>query len=291
MNKQVEDHEIICGHVPGTPRIAYAQSGSGAESLFFLHGIGGNKGNWNEQLRYFARKGYRAVAWDVRGYGDSDDYKGSFRFEDVSADLLRLMESLKVKRAHFVGLSMGGRILMDFAWRYGKHVSSLTLCGSFPSFGKALSPAQREDYLRLRREPLLAGRNFQQLAPELIASLAGPDVQPAVYDALHTSICRLRPKSYLKALEAAVYFDRSKELESITAPTLLLYAENDRLTPPQMGQEVQAMMPNATLQILPRCGHLMNLENGPLFNERVHAFISTFKGEACPIDEHRQEQQ
>src|SRR5690606_10158296 len=173
----------------------------------------------------------------------------------------------------FVGLSMGGRILMDFAWRHQARVRSLVMCGSFPSFGKALSPSQREEYLRLRREPLLAGRTLQQLAPQLIASLAGPEVQPPVYDSLYASICRLRPQSYLKALNAAVYFDRSKETRSITAPTLLLYAENDRLTPPQMGQEVQAMLPKARLQILPRCGHLMNLEAGPLFNEAVHAFL------------------
>jgi len=273
MKEQIVEHKVVHGRTPGFPRIAYAQSGSGTETIIFLHGIGGNKDNWADQLRYFSDAGYRAVAWDVRGYGDSDDYDGAFLFEDVSADMLRLMDELGVARAHFVGLSMGGRILMDFAWRHGARVRSLTMCGSFPSFGKALSQSQREEYLRLRREPLLAGRSLQQLAPRLIASLAGPEVRPDVYDALHASICRLRTQSYLKALEAAIDFDRTEEIRSITAPTLLLYAENDRLTPPRMGQEVQAMLPSARFQILPRCGHLMNLEAGPLFNEAVHAFI------------------
>ena len=61
-----------------TPRIAYAWAGSGAETIIFLHGIGGNKTNWLEQLSFFAERGYRAVAWDLRGYGDSDDYEGAF---------------------------------------------------------------------------------------------------------------------------------------------------------------------------------------------------------------------
>lgn len=310
MSKQALEHEIIHGRTECAPRIAYLQCGSGAQTLIFLHGIGGNKHNWTEQLRYFADKGYRAVAWDVRGYGDSSDYEGGFRFEDVSADMLRLMGHLNVDSAHFVGLSMGGRILMDFAWRHPGRVRSLVMCGSFPSFGKALSPEQREDYLRLRREPLLAGKSLQQLAPELIASLAGPKVSAKVYDALHASICQLRPQSYLKALEAAAYFDRSQEIRSITAPTLLLYAENDTLTPPSMGQQVQAMMPNARLQILPNCGHLMNLEAAELFNETVHAFLSrgaagsldtatnleegnarSVQREAYPINEQKQEQQ
>ncbi len=257
----------------GRPAIAYTQCGQGPQTVFFLHGIGGNKDNWREQLHDFAAHGWRAVAWDVRGYGDSDDYEGEFLFEEISADLLRLMEAVGVQRAHFVGLSMGGRILMDFAARHPEKVNRLVICCAFPSFGEALSEAQREDYLRLRREPLLAGRSFQELAPQLIASLAGPDVRPSTYEALHASICRLRVTSYLKALKAAAYFDRMREIRDIAAPTLLLYAENDRLTPPEMGKQVQSMMPNAVLRVLPRCGHLMNLEAGEAFNQAVRAFL------------------
>jgi len=265
---------INYGRTSGNPRIAFASCGSGAETIFFLHGIGGNKSNWAAQLTYFARNGYRAVAWDVRGYGDSDDYEGGFEFELISADLLRLMNEFGLEKAHFVGLSMGGRILMDFAYRHADCIDSLVICAAFPSFGKALSPEQRDDFLRLRKLPLLEGRPFSELAPELIASLTGADVQESVYQELHDSICHLRRDSYLKALEAAAHFDRSSEIQSIQAPTLLLYAEQDRLTPPEMGREVVALMPNAQMHVLPRCGHLMNLEAPEAFNQIVHEFIS-----------------
>lgn len=264
---------LIHGRTSSVPRIAYLSCGSGPETIFFLHGIGGNKSNWAAQLAYFAGQGYRAVAWDVRGYGDSDDFEGGFDFEEVSADMIRLMDELGVERAHFVGLSMGGRILMDFAYRHGRRLRSLVICAAFPSFGKALSAEQREDYLRLRKQPLLAGRSFAELAPELIASLAGPDVRESVYDELHASICVLRKGSYLKALEAAAYFDRSSEIRSIEARTLLLYGESDRLTPPEMGRQVAELMPHAQMRVLPRCGHLMNLEAPELFNQVVRQFI------------------
>lgn len=256
-----------------TPRIAYAWAGSGAETIIFLHGIGGNKTNWLEQLSFFAERGYRAVAWDLRGYGDSDDYEGAFVFEEISADLIRLMDELNVAKAHFVGLSMGGRILMDFAYRYSERIQSLTICAAFPSFGRALSDEQRNDYVRLRKQPLLAGRSFEELAPELVRSLLGPDAPKPVYDALHASICQLRQDSYLKAIEAAVFFDRSKEIQEIQSPTLLLYAEHDRLTPPELGKQVQALMPKAQMQILLNCGHLMNLEAGDHFNQAVYQFL------------------
>lgn len=68
--------EIERRHTQTRPRIAYALQGPGPETIIFLHGIGGNKDNWRDQLHYFAEQGFRSVAWDVRGYGDSDDYPG-----------------------------------------------------------------------------------------------------------------------------------------------------------------------------------------------------------------------
>lgn len=265
--------KIGYGSTLSFPRIAYAHYGSGEQTIFFLHGIGGNKKNWLDQLRYFGDQGYRAIAWDIRGYGDSDDYEGAFDFEKISADLIRLMDELAIDKAHFVGLSMGGRILMDFAYRYAHRINHLVICAAFPSFGKALTAEQREDYIKLRKQPLLQGQSFAELAPALITSLVGNDVSESVYQSLYSSICELRKDSYLKALEAAAFFDRRNEIQSIMNPTLLLYAENDRLTPPDMGQQVAALMPHAQITILPNSGHLMNLEVSDLFNQVVQQFI------------------
>ena len=259
---------------PGAPAIAYAEAGPAqGPALFFLHGIGGNKTNWQQQQLFFADHGYRAIAWDARGYGDSDDYAGPYDFADISADLNRLMDHLGIAQAHCVGLSMGGRILMDFADRHPQRLKSLTLCGAFPSFNKALSPQQRDDFLRLRQAPLLAGKTFADLAPELIHSLTSPYASAQTQAQLHASICALRKESYLKALAAASDFDRTEAIQRITVPTLLMYAEDDRLTPPAMGREVAALMPHAQFALLPRCGHLMNLECPDAFNEPLLGFL------------------
>lgn len=270
--------EIHSGRVPASAcsgAIAYTEVGPpDGPVVIFLHGIGGNKSNWVEQQRYLARHGYRAIAWDARGYGESDDYDGPFDFADISADLCRLMAHVGAVTAHFVGLSMGGRMLMDFADRHPGRLRSLTLCGAFPSFNKALSPQQRDDFLRLRQAPLLEGKTFAELAPELIHSLTSPYASAAVQTVLYNSICALRKASYLKALAAASEFDRTREIQRITAPTLLLYAEDDRLTPPDMGKEVAALMPHAEYTVLPKCGHLMNLECPDAFNARLLAFLA-----------------
>ena len=75
--------------------------------VMFLHGIGGNRTNWRDQLLAFAER-LHAVARDVRGYGPSDDCSGPLNFGDFATDILRLLDQLSVRTAHIVGLSIGG---------------------------------------------------------------------------------------------------------------------------------------------------------------------------------------
>ena len=98
------------------PHIAVEHAGSG-EFVIFMHGIGGNRRNWYDQIDAFAPH-FHAAAWDARGYGDSDDYEGALTFTDYADDLARVLDYFGQSRAHVVGLSMGGRIAMDFAARY-----------------------------------------------------------------------------------------------------------------------------------------------------------------------------
>src|SRR5262245_20761873 len=105
------------------PRIALTVHGNGPLVLF-LHGIGGHRQHWREQIPIFATR-FQAAAWVARGYGDSDDYTGPLKFNDVTADVLRVLDHLKQQKAHLVGLSMGGRIARNFALRYPDRVGRL----------------------------------------------------------------------------------------------------------------------------------------------------------------------
>jgi 3-oxoadipate enol-lactonase len=107
--------------VPDKPRIAVDVEGSGPCAVF-MHGIGGNRTNWHDQLPVFGAH-FTAIAWDARGYGLSDDYETALDFGDFSADLLRLLDHFRADRAPLVGLSMGGRIAMDFYERHPARVS------------------------------------------------------------------------------------------------------------------------------------------------------------------------
>ena len=240
--------------------------------MLFLHGIGGNRRNWDRQVQAFSA-GYRAAAWDARGYGDSDDYEGPLDFADFWRDLERVLDQLSVKRAHLVGLSMGGRIARDFALQRPLRVASLTLANSSPGYD-ALSPEQNQAYLATRRAPLLAGKSPRDIAPELAARLVGSRPAPGVFEELVASIAALRKDSYLKSLEASVTQDRAAPMERIAAPTLVITSDEDRLYPPAIARDMARRIPGAELVEIQGAGHLSNIEQPGRFNEAVLDFLS-----------------
>ena len=263
---------IKTDYVAGPPRLAYAHAGQG-ELVVFLHGIGGNRTNWHEQLLAFAEAGYHALAWDARGYGLSDDYAGALDFADFAHDLARLLDHLGVAKAHLVGLSMGGRILQDFYPRYPDRVSTLVLCDTFPGFDASFTDKQRENFVRLRKQPLLEGKEPKDIAPVVAKTLIGPNASDAHFQRLVESMEMLHKESYIKTVEATTYYDRVADLENIIAPTLLVFGSEDKLTPVKIGERMQQAIPNAQLEVIEGAGHLVNIECPEEFNRIVLQFL------------------
>ena len=257
--------------VPGVPRIAFERSGQGP-CVIFLHGIGGNARNWRQQRAALSDR-FTTIAWDARGYGRSDDYEGPLEFGSFAADLVRLLDHLNVDKAHLVGLSMGARILMDFYPDHGTRAATLTLCDCFSGFEKTLSPEKQEEFVRLRQKPLLEGKSLEDMAPTLIASLVGPDCSDEARAALHESILALHVDSYLKTIAASVGFDRSDVAAMIDVPAQLIYGEQDKLTPPSIGETLRDNIRDARLDIIPAAGHLSNLEQPDGFNAILSRFL------------------
>ncbi len=257
--------------VDSTPRLAFERDGTGP-LVIFLHGIGGNRTNWNAQ-RAALNDRFTAIAWDARGYGLSDDYPGELKFSDFADDLARLMDWLSIERAHLVGLSMGGRILLDFQPRHPTRVATLTLCDTHFGFQTALTPQKREEFIRLRQQPLLEGKTFADLAPTLISSLVGPNCSAEATAELHRSILALHKESYLKTIAASVHFEASGDLGAIKVPVQLIYGEHDRLTPSSIGQEMLHLIRDARLNVIPDAGHLSNLEQPAAFNTVLAGFL------------------
>ena len=261
-------------HVGPAPRIALTVHGSGP-LVVFLHGIGGNRHHWNEQLPIFATR-FKAVAWDARGYGDSDDYAGALRFDDFTADLLRVLDHFKQQKAHLVGLSMGGRIARNFALRHPERVAKLVLANTTPGFD-AFSPEQVKKFIEERRNR----------SPESIRTLISRHARSGAYEDLLASFKALRQPSYLKTLEASVTQDRAASIERIRAPTLVITSDEDKVYPPSIARNMAKRIPGARLAVISGAGHLSNLEQPGQFNQVVLRFLSDQEKQAWHKKESR----
>ena len=254
-----------------SPKICFNKIGAG-ETVLFLHGIGGNKSNWHRQMLHLSNI-CSTISWDARGYGDSEDYTSELTLDDFSTDLNNLLKFCKIEKAHFVGLSMGARIAMNYYLNNASKVLSLTLCNCFYSFGKSMSKQKQDEYINLREKPLLEGKTFSDIAPGIIRSLVKTDCKQSVIDELTKSISILRKNPYLKCIKTAFNFDLSENLVDFNVPTQLIFSTHDKLTPLSIGETMHNKIPNSKLSIIQNAGHLSNLEQPDQFNKILFEFI------------------
>lgn len=264
--------------MPGLPRLAVDHMGDGP-LVVFLHGIGGNRTNWHDQLPVFAKE-FHAASWDARGYGLSDDYDGPLDFADFAHDLKRVLDHFRVTKAHLCGLSMGGRILQDFYPRYPDRVATLVLCDTFPGFDASFTPEKRAEFVRLRKEPLIQGKEPKDIAPVVAKTLIGPKSSPAAFQRLVDSMTMLHKESYIKTVEATAHYNRTADLPNIEVPTLLVFGGDDRLTPPTIGKRMANEIPDSRLVVIEDAGHLPNIERPEAFNAVVLDFLRQHKHRA-----------
>src|SRR5436190_4027409 len=244
-----------------SPRLALSVAGAG-DLVLFLHGIGGRRQNWDAQLACFSAH-YKAAAWDARGYGESEDYEGPLDFAVFSEDVLRVLDHFGARKAHLVGLSMGGRIARNFALHHPERLHSLTLANTSPGFG-VMSAEKVHEFVEQRR----------RLDPPAQAKrLLGPDAPPAAYEMLVASLPAVHRDPYLKTIEASVAQDLAAPIERIAVRTLVITSTHDSLYPPSVGEDMARRIPHARLAVIERAGHLSNLERPDEFNRIVLEFV------------------
>ena len=241
-------------------------------TVLMLHGIGGGHLAFAPQVESFANAGYRAVAWDMPGYGRSAPVE-PYNFKALANSCVALIEALQCGQVILLGHSMGGMVAQEVVARRPELVRRLILCGTSPAFGKP-DGAWQQAFLAVRTAPLDAGLTMAQLASELVPRMIGPGSLPEGVELALRCMGEVNPSTYRKALEAMLGFDRRANLANIHVPTLLVAGEHDRNAPPAVMKKMADAIVGSSYLEMRGIGHLQNLEAPEDFDGAVLNFLS-----------------
>ncbi len=240
--------------------------------LVFLHGIGGAARAWRGQLEFF-RDRYRAIAWDMPGYG------GSAALPTVSiaalADALQdFLQQVGATKSILVGHSIGGMIVQQLLAKNPRIAAAVVLAQTSPAFGKPDGDWQKS-FLAARLGPLDRGETLVSLAPTLVKELVGDDPDVTGMELARDCMASVPEATYRATMLALMGFDLRNALKNIAVPTLVLSGSRDNNAPAPMMAKMATYIPSATYVELEGAGHLVNLERPEAFNAALNGFLKT----------------
>lgn len=243
----------------------------------FLHGIGGARGNWREQLQA-AGNVMRCAALDLRGYGDSTLGPRQATVDDYCADILRVAEVLGAKRLVLVGLSYGSWIATSFAMRHPEMLEGIVLSGGCTGMSEA-GPDEREAFRISREVPLNAGQVPADFAPAVVKVLAGPDASEQTKKRLYDSMAAIPAATYRDALVCFTNPLERFDFARLIMPVLLMTGEHDRLAPPAEIRGVAGRIwdstprPDVRFEVIADAGHVCNVEQPAAYAAHLLTFL------------------
>jgi len=251
--------------------LAYDQAGSGP-AVLLIHGFPLNRQMWQPQLKALAAAGYRALAPDLPGFGESPPLEGTVSMRRYAEELVRLLDRLEIGEAMVGGMSMGGYVLLSLLEHFPSRVAAagfiVTRAGADDEAGRA------------KRSELAGTARSQGSAPvaDLFAGLvfapATPRLRPELVEEVRGWMLAASPEGAAGALEAMCErSDYTARLERFTHPALVIGALDDLAIPVDQSRQLAAGLPDAELVEIDEAGHMANLEQPEVFNRALLGFL------------------
>jgi 3-oxoadipate enol-lactonase len=263
----------------GGAEIEYDVRGEGP-GVLFLHAFPLGLSMWEAQVEALAGS-HQAIRFDARGFGGSPPGAGLLTMEAIADDAVALLDRLGVSRVALVGCSMGGYAAFAFVRRHAERLRGMVHQDTRAGADSAEARSARAEVIdRVRREgasaaadaflPKLLGETTQKENPDLVAQL-------------RARILATAPQGIVDALAGiAARADSTPTLREIRVPTLVVCGEEDVITPPAESEAIRRGIAGSRLVLVPRAGHLANLESPAAYNAALTEFLRSLGEQLRP---------
>lgn len=243
-------------------KFTYVEEGQG-ETLLLLHGLFGALSNFKDLVEYF-RKDYKVVV-PILPLFTLDIFHTTVG--GLEKFVHKFIEAKGLNNIHLLGNSLGGHVALVHVLKHPEKIKTLTLTGSSGLFenGMGDSYPRRGDKEYIRKKTEVTFYDPAMATEELVNE---------VFEITNN---RIKVIKILALAKSAIRNNLGEELNKIKTPTLLIWGNNDIITPPFVAQEFNKLIPNSELHFIDKCGHAPMMEVPHEFNEILSGFLKKFK--------------
>ena len=243
---------------------------SGKPTVLLLHGLGADSTSWKLQMPALVEAGFRPLAPDAPGFGESPYDGRGWNIRRVAGQLAGLLEELGTGPAHVVGLSMGGVIAQQFALDFPQLTKKLVLVSTF----SVLRPEQPGGWAYFLRRAVSVLTMGQVAQARMVAQRLFPNPKDQELREMFLAVvARADPRAYRRAMLALGLFDSSRRLREIQSPTLVITGADDSTVSPARQKLLVQGIPCARQVVIPQAGHAVSIDQAQRFNQILLEFL------------------
>jgi pimeloyl-ACP methyl ester carboxylesterase len=266
-------------------KLAFDDAGSGP-AVLLVHGYPFDRTMWRDQIEFLSTNGFRAIAPDLRGLGESvaqtsvcESAEVNHRLksvplttmDDMARDVDALMDELKIDRAVICGLSLGGYVAFEFAKLFPARLNGLVLAGT-----RAPADNEQEKQARFQQVEQMLANGMSGIAEASLPKLLAPRTlaeKLEVVARIREMILRADPQGAAAAQRGmAARRDYSDDLPGIEVPTLVIVGRNDPIRPVADAEFMHDRIRDSRLEIIEDAAHMTNMEQPEAFNRFLLRF-------------------
>ena len=240
-------------------KFKFIEEGEG-EPLILLHGLFGALSNFSGIIEYFRH--HNKVVVPMLPLFELDLLHSTVG--GLQKFVYRFIEHRNYRNVHLLGNSLGGHVALLHVLKHHERIKSLILTGSSGLFENGMGDTypKRGDYEYIKKKTELTFYDPRTASKQLVDE---------VYDIVNN---RLKAIKIISLAKSAIRNNLGEELNQIKLPTLLIWGNNDTITPPFVGREFHKLIPNSELHFIDKCGHAPMMEVPEEFNQILHKFLT-----------------